>query len=144
MLRDARSTIEALYAACLRADVDAMMACCADDMTLVLHVPSDVSRYAGELVGKSQVRRYTEALHAAWSMIIVEPGPMRVEGGLVRELTRFRSLFRATGDIYESNYRHIWHVEDGLITRCEEFQDTPMLRAFLRLKGKSEALGSRR
>lgn len=137
MFKDPASVIEALYAACRRADIDAMLECCADDIVVVLRVPEEVSRYAGEMTGKEALRRYLTDLHAAWSMLVVEPGPMKFEGGLVRELTRFRSLFRATGDIYESNYRHIWHIEDGLITRCEEFQDTPMLRAFLNLKSES-------
>ena len=144
MRPDAASVIEGLYIACRRADIEGMLELCAEDIVLVLHVPEDVSRYAGEMNGKPAVRRYLTDLHAAWSMIVVEPGRMRVEGGLVREVARFRSVFRATGDIYESNYRHIWHVEDGLITRCEEFQDTPRLRAFLHLKCNGLAPAARR
>jgi hypothetical protein len=134
MHRDAATAVESLFAACRQGDIAGMLDCCSDDIVFVLHVPPSVSRYSGEIVGKPAVERYLRDLLAAWSMLDVRPGPMRIDGGLVREVTRFRSRFRATGDVFESNYRHIWHVEDGLITRCEEYQDTPMLKAFLSLR----------
>lgn len=57
MRPDAASLIEGLYIACRRADIEGMLELCAEDMVLVLHVPEDVSRYAGEMNGKPAVRR---------------------------------------------------------------------------------------
>ena len=131
------ATIEALFAAWRLADIETTLAYCSDAIVYELHLPDSKLRYAGEITGKEAVGRYLRDVVATWEFLQLEPGPMHVEGGLVREVTQFKSRVRTTGDILEGRKRHIWHVEFGLVTRCEEFQDTPMLRAFLGLTAKA-------
>lgn len=133
MRSDPEAVVEGLYAALRLTDVEATLAYCADHMVYVLHGPSGRSRYGGEIVGKAAVRSYLNAVVKAWEFLLIEPGPFRVEGGVIREVTRFRSRFRVTGDILESQKRHVWMVEKGMVTRCDEYQDAKLMKAFLEM-----------
>ena len=137
MRADPEAVIEGLFAAWRLADIEATLSYCSDDIVYQLHVPDSVARFNGELVGKAAVRQYLSEVAAKWDFLILEPGPMQIDGGIVREVTEFKSRLRATGDIIESHKRHIWHVEHGLVTRCEEFQDSQLLRAFFGLSVKA-------
>lgn len=134
---DPEAVIEGLYAALRLADVEATLAYCADHMVYVVHVPSGRSISGGEIAGKGAIRSYLNAVVAAWEFLLIEPGPMQVEGGVVREVTSFRARLRARGDVLDSQKRHVWLVENGHVTRCEEFQDAKLMEAFLGLSEKA-------
>lgn len=133
MRSDPESVVEGLFFAWQLADVEATLSYCAESIVYVLHVPPEASRYHGPLIGKPAVRAYLQAVVAAWEFLSITPGPMQIENGVVREITCFRSRYRKTGAVIESCKRHVWHVEHGLVTRCEEFQDNPLMQAFFGL-----------
>jgi ketosteroid isomerase-like protein len=129
---DQETIVEAAIRAWFLQDVDTTLAYCHDDVCYVIHGPPE-AKFARQYCGKGEVRAYLNSVCDAWDFIFMEPTGVTNDGNMVREITRFRSRHKASGDILESVKRHVWIVEGGRIVRVDEFQDTPFMRAFLKL-----------
>lgn len=133
MRSDPESVIEGLYAAWRLQDVEAVLAYCTDDVCFrVLPTGSAQSRIF-EMRGRDAFRIHLERLRASWEFLAIHPGPLIVNGDQFREVMRVRARHRATGRILESHKRHVWQFEGRHVKSCDEYEDTALLSAFLRL-----------
>jgi ketosteroid isomerase-like protein len=131
---DQETIVEAAMRAWFLQDVDTTLAYCRDDICYVIHGPPEES-FARAHLGKAEVRAYLDSVCAAWDFIVMQPTGIISSGNTVREVTRFRSRHKASGNILESIKRHVWTIETGRIVRVDEFQDTPFMQAFFKLHG---------
>ena len=120
-------TVEAIYAAFAAADLDAVMAHCAPDITIVQDpdLPwggrytgrDGVAEFAVKLIGAIDSKVTTEALFRA--------GDQVVQHG------RTRGTVRATGVAFDVAECHLWTVTDGVATLAQYFIDTDAMLAAL-------------
>ena len=133
MRSDPESVIDGLYSAWRLQDVEAVLAYCTQDVCFrVLPSESDRGRIF-EMRGRDEFREHLKALRAAWEFLDMSPGPLSVNGDHAREVMRVSARHRATGRILESHKRHVWQFDGHRIKSCDEYEDTALLRAFLRL-----------
>lgn len=133
MRSDAGSTIHGLYAAWRIADVEAVLAYCTDDIRYAVHSADGRYDFGVATIGKQDVRAYLSAICASWEFLRIEPGPLTIADGIVREYAYFRSRHRKSGLVLEGGRRHIWVLRDNKVASCSEYQDVGALMAFLQL-----------
>ena len=133
MRSDAEGVVEGLYAAWRLQDVDTTLAYCADEMRYTVHQPEGISGIGGVVSGKPALRSYLEAICATWEFAVLTPVILYVDSTVVREQTRFSSVHRRSGLPLAGTKRHIWHIENGRVVNCDEYQDAVRIRAFLRM-----------
>ncbi len=131
MRNDAEAVVEGFYAAWRLQDIDATLGYCAYDFHYTVHQPEGVKGLGGHMVGKAAVRPYLVAVCGIWEFIYLAPVSLSVNGNKVRGLTRFHSVHRRTGLPLTGTKRHVWQVENGLITSVEEYHDAGQIKAFL-------------
>jgi len=129
---DQETIVEATLGAWFRQDIALTLAFCHDDICYVIHGPPEEA-FARTYRGKAEVGAFLQSVVDAWEFIVMDPTGVISSGNVVREVTRFRSRHKPSGEILESVKRHIWTLDGGRISRVDEFQDTPAMRAFLKL-----------
>lgn len=136
MANDPGTVVRQLFDCWQARDIDGVLALCHDSISYNLHQQPHQSRFAGELRGKSEVGDYLSAVCDKWYFVEIVPGPMTVEGDIVRETTHFHARHGGPdGEPIGGIKRHEWLVIDGLVARCDEFQDADMIGAFIRYYG---------
>lgn len=133
MRADAGSNIHGLYAAWRIGDIGAVLAYCTDDIRYAVHSADGRYDLSVAAIGKADVRAYLTAVCASWEFVQIEPGPLTIADGIVREYSRFRSRHRKSGLVLEGGRRHVWVMRDNLVASCSEYQDFGTLRAFMQL-----------
>ena len=125
--------LEAAYASWAVRDVDAFLACFADDMLFANHMSPDVVPFAGIVRGMIEFRRQIQKIQDDFDIIYYRPVQITADGGSVRAQTEFQYRHMATGLTYEGRLRHLWQVEGDKIVRFDEFHDGERTRAFFEL-----------
>lgn len=135
MCDDASLIVWRLYDAWRRQNVGGVLACCAADIVYMVYPSQPEHRSLRIYRGRYEVAAYLHAMCWEWRFLELDPSAVRVspDGICVRERVRFKAEHRATGNILESTKRHVWHLRDGLVTRCDEFEDTGLIRAFMQM-----------
>lgn len=127
--------VRRLYNSWRNQDVTGVLACCTDDIVYTVNPSQPELRSLQVYRGRYEVSAYLHAVSWAWEFLELEPGSFRIsaDGECMRERIRFKARHRATGNILESTKRHVWHSRGGLIARCDEFEDTGLIRAFMQM-----------
>jgi ketosteroid isomerase-like protein len=125
--------LEAAYASWAAQDLDATMACFAEDVVFATHLPADVVPFAGVSRGKVELRRQLQIIIDQFEFLTYRPVRISTEGRLFRSQVKMHYRHRATGLTYKGRLRHVWEIEGDKITHFEEFHDPDRVRAFFQL-----------
>lgn len=130
--------VEAAYAAWAARDLAATLAVFASDVVFVIHLPSDVAPFAGEVRGREALAPRFQAILDDFDFIEYVPLHIVAEGGSLHSRVRFHYRHKETGLEYEGRMRHEWRVEGDKIVRFEEFHDAERVRVFFQLLAQAK------
>ena len=85
------------------------------------------------LTGKDAVRTMMFEVLAQFDYLHYEPTVLDVSGGIGRVQIQFDLRHRASGERLTGSKRQFYVIGDHVITRINEFHDTALVAAFLRL-----------
>lgn len=130
---DSSTLLEGAYASWWARDLEAVLACFADDVVFVNHLPTDVVPFAGASYGKAELRQQLQIILDQFDFLEYRPVQIVAKRRLCHSQVHFRYRHKATGLTYEGRLRHIWRVEGDKIVRFEEYHDPERTRAFFEL-----------
>lgn len=114
------ATLEALYDAINRADLEAILHLQAEDV--VWDGPEVFPDLAGPHHGHDGVRAYAGSLTDAWEEFTVRPERFVELGDRVLVLTREQGRGRASGiEVQSRPTAHLWTLRDGRVARFQVF-----------------------
>ncbi len=115
-------TLENLYDAINRADLDYILGLQAEDVEWWgPHVFPDI---AGPHRGHDGIRAYTRRIMDAWAEFTIVPEKFLDLGERVLVLTRERGRGRASGiEVQSQPTAHLWTLRDGIVVRFQVFWD---------------------
>jgi ketosteroid isomerase-like protein len=116
------ATLEALYDAINRSDVEGILRYQADDVEW--RGPLPFPDLSGAHRGHDGVRTYAKRIHDAWEEFSVIPERFVDLGDRVLVLTRERGRGRLSGiEVHSQPTAHIWTLRDGVVISFEVFWD---------------------
>jgi uncharacterized protein len=121
MSSDNKQTVRNIYDAFSRGDVEAILAGLTDDFSW--NVPGGAP-FAGFRRGKDGMRQFLAQLAEMVSTERFEVVEVLADGDKVVVLGQERSMARATGRWYETDFAHVWTLRDGKVSRGQVFADT--------------------
>ena len=116
-----------------RGDLDAAMRLVADDCIFTVHVSEDLVEHAGQWIGADQIRMALATARRHYEYVLYRPIIMGSEGNTVRVRVEFIGTHRPSGERMSMMFRQVIVVENGQITRCDEYHDRSKLEAYLKL-----------
>jgi ketosteroid isomerase-like protein len=137
------ATLEALYDAINRADLDTILSLQTEDV--VWH-GAPFPDMAGPHRGHDGVRAYAGSITEAWQEFTVRPERFLDLGERVLVLTRERGRGRASGiEVQSQPTAHLWTMRDGRVVRFQVFwdRDEGLRAAGVRLPRASRGRSSR-
>ena len=137
MRAQVHTVLEAMYASWAVKDLEAVLACCADDILFILHVPTEVVAFAGETRGKADLAPRLQAILRDFDFLNYRPRLIAEDDDGFHTQIHYHFRHKATGHEIEGTMRHIGRVEGDKIVRLEEFHDTPRVQAFFELLAHS-------
>lgn len=129
--------LEAAYASWAAQDLEAMLACFAEDVRFVIHLPPEIAPFFGELQGRAELAKRLQMILDDFDFIEYRPIQITSEGIAFHSQVRFHYRHRVTGLEYEGSMRHVWRIQGDQITRFEEFHDTERVRAYFQLLARA-------
>lgn len=129
--------LEAAYASWAARDLDAIMACFAEDVRFVIHLPEAVAPFMGEVRGRNELRKRLQMILDDFDFIEYRPIQITSEGISFHSQVRFHYRHKVTGLEYEGSMRHVWRIQGDQITRFEEFHDAERVRAYFQLLARA-------
>lgn len=124
MASSPREIIQSLYDAFAKGDAGAVLG--AFDPEIIWneaeHIPyADRNPYIGpQQVAEGVFGR----IMAEWEGFTVNPDKLVHEGDTVVAIGRYRGTYRATSRPLDAQFVHVWTMEDGRITRFQQYADT--------------------
>lgn len=113
-------------AGCMRAFI-------APDIVYTLNVSPDVLMLGGETRGWDAVNAKLLGIREAFDYLVYRPRIFAVQGNVVRARIEFAYRHKRSGQLLSGHMRSVFEVRDGLIARCDEYVDAPLVEAFMRL-----------
>ena len=117
-------------------DVEACLALLSPDATYTLHIEETLLPFAGTTTGRDQVGQQLRAMLRDWDYLVFRPAPAKQHVGspnLVNSRVEFIFRHKASGEKLDGFMRMALTVEDGLISAIDQYHDTALVEAFLRL-----------
>jgi ketosteroid isomerase-like protein len=114
-------------------DLDAAMDLVADECILTVHVSEDLVEHAGQWIGAVQIRSALFTARRHYDYILYRPVIMGTDGSTVRVRVEFIGTHWPSREPINMTFRQVFVVEDGKISRCNEYHDRAKLEAYLRL-----------
>ncbi|NRQ31143.1 nuclear transport factor 2 family protein [Nonomuraea sp. NN258] len=88
--------------------------------------------YAGTYVGPEEIFSGVFArLGGEWDGYQAEPEEYVDGGDVIVVIGTYSGTYRATGKHMTARFTHVWHLENGVATRFEQFTDTALVREAL-------------
>jgi ketosteroid isomerase-like protein len=122
----------ALWAA---GEIEASMQLVAEHAVYRLHISEDLLPIGGETVGRANIEAGLRLARQQFHYLLYRPLDVFARGNDVRHQVEFMYRHQASGELLSGRFRMVMRVEDGLITRAEEYHDRAKVEAFLRLFG---------
>jgi ketosteroid isomerase-like protein len=120
--------IRAAYAAFKRGDIQAIL----DSLSKnVEWVAAGVQPVAGTYRGKDEVGVFFNKVNELAEYLSFEPNEYVAQGDRVVVLGSYRARAKNTGRIYECDWAMAFTVEDGKVSRFQEFTDTATIETAL-------------
>jgi ketosteroid isomerase-like protein len=133
MLPSDKLLIEAAYASWAARDLEAVMACFAEDVAFIIHLPTEVAPFFGELRGRQELLPRFRMIFDEYDFLSYHPIGIVSQGIAFHSQVRFHYRHKLTGLEYDGTMRHVWRVKGDQIMRFEEFHDSERVRAFFKL-----------
>ena len=114
-------------------DIDGVLPFIAEDSVYALYISGDLLPFAGETVGRENIKVALHRMRADYEYLLYRPLDLMAKGDEVRYQVEFMYRHRRSGEILSGRFRMIMRVEDGLIVRTDEYHDRAKVEAFLRL-----------
>jgi ketosteroid isomerase-like protein len=127
------ATVQSVYEAFGRGDVDAILEHCTDDVDWGADVAMDVAPWHGVKHGKTEVPSFFAGI--AQTGPVTEFTPLSFGGnqdGDVMVFLRYAFTVTATGKSVEMNLHHYWRFRDGKIAYYRGSEDSALVAAALR------------
>ncbi len=140
---DPRAVVATHNAVWEAGDLETTLSMFAEDAIFMVHATPEGTQHAGLWQGREQIRGALTYLRNTVEYILYRPRIVSCEGERVYVTIEFKSRHRASGERLDFRFRQEFTVQNGLITRCDEFYDAAMLAAFMRLfaAGSGPAVG---
>lgn len=122
--QDNVAVLERFYAAFNSGDMDAAFACLSPDIVWTYHGPKDRIPFAGTFVGHEGVRTFFDHVENTIELIEMAPETFEAVGHSVYGTGTEHSRSLCAGKEYNVRWAHVYKVENGLVTRFDEFLDT--------------------
>lgn len=126
-------TIEALYTSWAARDLPATLACLADSIEFVIHVPVEVVPFAGETHGKDLIVPRLQMILDGFDFLQYRPLHIREDGDKFHAQVLYHFRHKQTGREIEGTMRHVGCIEGDKIVRLDEFHDGPRVAAYFEL-----------
>lgn len=140
MVDDPEHLITTYYAALARGDVEAVLACFADDIELRIHISTDILPFGGVSVGREAAEERLRQSLRDWDCERAEMTVIDTDGPRTRATLAFALLHKASGCRLESKLHNQFVIADGKITSIDQWLDDDAVNAFVALaKEISEA-----
>src|SRR5690606_41910701 len=94
---DSSTLLEGAYASWWARDLEAVLACFADDVVFVNHLPADVVPFAGPSYGKAELRQQLQIILDQFDFLEYRPVQIVAKRRLCHSQVHFRYLHKATG-----------------------------------------------
>jgi len=116
-------------------DVDGATALVAEHAVYNLYISEDLLSVGGQTVGRVNIEAALRQVRTEFEYLLYRPFDLIANGNDVRHQVEFMYRHVRSGEIISGRFRMIMRVEDGLITRADEYHDRAKVEAFLRLFG---------
>lgn len=136
--RNARATVAALNKAWEADDLDSVIVCLHETCVFHVHVSAELVDHAGPSVGREAIRAALTAARLNFDYVLYRPIILSATDTEVRQRVEFMGSHIASGAQMSMRFRHVFQVEGGLVMRCDEYHDAPMVEAFFRLVGDEQ------
>ena len=127
--------MEQFHAAWLRGDVATAIRHVAEHCVYTLYISEDLLSFGGETVGRDNIAAVLHQIRKDFEYLLYRPMNFREKGDVVRFRVEFMYRHKASGEVLSGHFRFVARVENGLITRADEYHDRAKVEAFLRLFG---------
>lgn len=117
----------------VEANIDGAMQLVAEHAIYNLYISEDLLPVGGQTVGRANIEAALRAVRQQFEYVLYRPRDLMLSGQDVRHQVEFMYRHRSSGELLSGRLRMIMRVEDGLITRADEYHDRAKVEAFLRL-----------
>lgn len=124
-------TVQAIYEAFGRSDIEAILAHLTDDVDWASCPDSNIAPWHGRHHGKNEVPMFFKALAGALDVSEFTQLSIAANDNDVLVVTRFGATSRATGKTALMDIHHWWRFRDGLICLYRGTEDTALTQAML-------------
>jgi ketosteroid isomerase-like protein len=107
------------------------------DGVYALHIAEDLLPFGGETKGRDNFAAALRSMRTDWDYLVFRPTQVKAAGPVVRMQVEFMYRHRASGEVLSGRFRLVAQVEDGLVTRLDEYHDRAKVEAFMRLFGST-------
>lgn len=128
-----RQVVEDALARAAVDDIDGYLSHLHNDVEYVLHLSKQDAAFAGAIHGKEELRQRMRAAHSEFDFILYRPLHIRIEGLSATARVEFLVRHKASGAELFGRSRLVMQVEQAMIKRVEDFQDSRRFSAFARL-----------
>jgi len=123
--------IRAVYAAFAKGDVPGVLGALDED---VRWTEAEGFPYGGTYVGPNAVLANVFArLGSEWDGFSAVPHSFVAEGDTVVALGEYGGSYKATGKRFSAPFAHVWTLRDGKVVRFQQYTDTALAQAALRV-----------
>ena len=122
--QDNLRVVQEAYAAFGRGDIPAVLSTLANGVEWLTPGPIDTLPLAGRRRDSEEVAQFSATLAETLEMEQFEPQEFIAQGDKVVVLGHFRYLVKATGSAIESDWAHIFTLDNGRTVSFREYYDT--------------------
>jgi ketosteroid isomerase-like protein len=116
--------VQDAYAAFQRGDIPALLNLLADDVSWFVPGPKDIIPFLGQRRGRDQVKQFFSLLANLQESEQFDPRQTIAQGDQVVSLGHYRWRVKSTGRRFESDFAHVFTMQNGKISGFHEYTDT--------------------
>ena len=117
-------------------DIDKAISYVAEDAVYALHISGEALPHGGETLGREKIAAALRRVREDFEYILYRPFKLTADDSTVRFQVEFMYRHRDSGEVLNGRFRMVMQVEDGLLTRTDEYHDRAKVDAFMRLVGR--------
>ena len=125
-------TIQGIYEALGRGDVDFILGTVTDDVDWATDTVSTAAPWYGPRHGKAGVAAFFEALGSTMTIQQFEPTTFTSNDDDVQTIVKYTTTRIANGKSVTMNLHHLFRFRDGKIAYCRSAEDTAQVEAIFR------------
>jgi uncharacterized protein len=116
--------VQQAYDAFKKGDISGVLGTLSENVDWFIPGPEEVIRFAGRRRGPQQVAEFFSALAETQTAEMFEPRDFMASQDKVVVLGTQRWRVNSTGITYEDEWAHVFTIENGRITKFQEYHDT--------------------